>query len=578
MGKWLTATQIEKEALKTFHEWQDIGQGKYAMIFLEVIGCTRLPNKDKSLSSRRKTDPFVCVVYEDTVNFTDQLSNCLSPRWMPWTKRAFILHTVHASSLIYLGVFDWDAVGKHDYIGRVIINVTNFRFHSDYLLHYKLNYSETENKMCGNITVRLRIECPDERSLVLSNVLEYPTPIQVNVRSERKYEVVQATVHGPDKEQGYSIATITACCYELLSFYNFFLHYIYDALITVLLWRGTFTVTVKEKKYCIPLHSMIVFVAGITFVENVKLIVPYFFGSIALLMLTLLELQNRNPSRWHKCKSLQEFLEMVIYADTSKYAQSDIKPGENVYEAMSYMNEVEHDKHSMMVALEEEAKMQAHHYQMLNRFDTDVTNNKKNIIPIAKPLKDTFYPYQKQLESLCWAIRFLRNVLVWKLGYYSFWITASSILLAIAFFIIPWSWIVYKISKILIWIFLGPWMKLIDIYYYDKEKVSRTEKLQRQFYLLLKQQKIEHEKAAKLKDMKSFLFGKYSVNVPIFSSDDLNQTPLAQSSATYRHTNIYDVPTNQKVRIFGQQLVGKMIPVIKGFDQQSPSIVEKKNL
>ena len=36
---------------------------------------------DVSLSSCDKTDTFGCIVYEDTIDYTDYIVDSLSPRW-----------------------------------------------------------------------------------------------------------------------------------------------------------------------------------------------------------------------------------------------------------------------------------------------------------------------------------------------------------------------------------------------------------------------------------------------------------------------------------------------------------------
>ena len=84
-------------------------------------------------------------------------------RWMPWAQRAFCFHIQHTSSQLLLGVLDWDSesgIGKHDSIGRVTIDTTNFRPDTEYLLTYKLygGILKSEREEEGTITVRLRIE------------------------------------------------------------------------------------------------------------------------------------------------------------------------------------------------------------------------------------------------------------------------------------------------------------------------------------------------------------------------------------------------------------------------------------
>jgi hypothetical protein len=137
---WLTREKIEEESMKQSHEWLDIGSGTLGKIFVEIISCDRLPNKDTGGILGNKTDAFVSVVYEDCFTRTDVIDDCLSPRWMPWTRRAFIFNCMHTSSQINLAVFDNDPgpMNNHDFIGRVSVDISNFRPNLMYLLHYNL--------------------------------------------------------------------------------------------------------------------------------------------------------------------------------------------------------------------------------------------------------------------------------------------------------------------------------------------------------------------------------------------------------------------------------------------------------
>ena len=87
------------------------------------------------------TDPFVGIVFEDTMVRTDVIHDSLGPRWMPWSTRAFAFNIAHPSSMLLLGVFDFDAapMQDHDGVGRIVINTANFQSNTSYLLHYALH-------------------------------------------------------------------------------------------------------------------------------------------------------------------------------------------------------------------------------------------------------------------------------------------------------------------------------------------------------------------------------------------------------------------------------------------------------
>lgn len=609
--KWLSDSEIQKEALSPSRAWLDIGSEKYNKIFLEIIGCDNLPNKDKSVDARNKSDCFVSVVYQDVVNFTDVVNDCLSPRWMPWTKRAFILHSMHASSQIYLGVFDYDSLSV-DYIGKITVNLSNFKSHTDYLMQYKLRYSFTDDKNVGNISIRLRIECSNERSLLLST-LGMPKEVYVNVSSEKEHTTVLQTIYGPNAQTGFAIRAISSYLTEILS-YQIILFYISEALYSVLLWRNHYDITIlipfynshpsndtsfinkyfKSIRFDFPLHSILAFIAGITLVENNGLIVPYFFGSIAWLMLALSEFENDNPSPWYKCKHFIEFVTTLISGRSCLFP-TDIKPHEKEKESLEYMSQMEDRKlevqQEAQIAFEENEKMvkeQSQHEIQIAKLDTDISTTNESFF--LAPFKPTLYPIQLMLESICCYLRSIRSILLWKECYYSFWITASSILLFIPSLLIPWNFIMLWISRILVWLILGPWMKLLDIFYFQKmnnltkeERKEQENKLKMNrdaaFYRILKAQKIKHEDAVKLKDMKTFMFGKYSVQVPTFN-DRTSDIPLPTSSAKVLKTDIVtrDNPHVRINRIQGQELYDTMIPLTEDKAAELRKISSTKSL
>lgn len=132
----MTKEEIEEASRQESLHWYDIGSGDLGRAFVEIIGCDGLPNLDSG--GRNKTDAFVALVYEDSTINTDIVSDCLSPRWMPWTKRAFIFHIYHSSSQLFLGIFDYDEslnpADDHDIVGRVSVDLSNLRRDTIYTL------------------------------------------------------------------------------------------------------------------------------------------------------------------------------------------------------------------------------------------------------------------------------------------------------------------------------------------------------------------------------------------------------------------------------------------------------------
>lgn len=212
---WMSKAAIEEEGKRDSFNWVDSGSGRLGRLFLEILACDDLPNLDTGGFLGNKTDAFVSVVFEDSVVTTDIVDDCLSPRWMPWSKRAFIFHMYHSSSQIFLGVFDYDVslnpADDHDLVGRVAVDLSNLRGDTVYILKYNI-YTTAQvsaRKRKGTITIRLRLEIDDERQLLLSS-LEPPAPIYVNSKRRKDFRVVRYTCTGKYDTESYSMQVINS--------------------------------------------------------------------------------------------------------------------------------------------------------------------------------------------------------------------------------------------------------------------------------------------------------------------------------------------------------------------------------
>ena len=139
--RFMTRKEIEHETFSSpSHHWVKAGSGQEGKIFLEVLACDDLPNMDLNVGGVGDvTDAFVTILYEDVLVQTPVIQNELSPRWLPWTQRAFIFYLTNPSSSIYLSVFDYDlGFSGHKPIGRAVINFSNFKPGVVYNLNYNL--------------------------------------------------------------------------------------------------------------------------------------------------------------------------------------------------------------------------------------------------------------------------------------------------------------------------------------------------------------------------------------------------------------------------------------------------------
>ena len=196
------------------------------------------------------------------------------------------------------------------------------------------------------------------------------------------------------------------------------------------------------------------------------------------------------------------------------------------------------------------------------------------------PTRAYLYPIQQYLRVGCIWLRVLKNILVWEECYISFWVTMLSFALSVIVFFIPWSWLIKWTLRIIVWVCLGPWMKIADIYYFshlkeetDEQKKERMNQLQLERQKRLDKQKLDaqvgREKSAKLRDFKQYMFGEHICSVNILKKDRYYDVPLPSSSAEIynpKSKSLGELAMQEagyrRTRVDGQQLVGEIIPEV----------------
>ena len=165
--------------------------------------------------------------------------------------------------------------------------------------------------------------------------------------------------------------------------------------------------------------------------------------------------------------------------------------------------------------------------------------------------------------------------------YFSFWITIISAVLSIAFYFIPLAFLTHWALRLVAWGLFGPWMKLLDIYWYSKlESLSEEEK--KEMELRVNRRRTEgvenakkaartyREDAYKLKEMKQYLFGQFLSSVKSLKMHRHHDIPLPSSTATPIQTDhqklaklAMDEAGRNRTRVTGQTLIGDMVPVVR---------------
>jgi len=612
---WMATKELNEEVMKPSKSFKYLGIGNLAKIYVEILQCDNLPNMEGLSALGNKTDAFVQILYEDCISTTCVIDDCCSPKWMPWTNRAFVLHTNYPSSAIYLGVHDYDRgsalFSDHDFIGRCMVDLTKFRPNTEYLLDYALytNAMKLDRKQNGTIKIRLRIEVDDPRAYILAS-LKIPPTIYVNTNSEKKFKSTRSTVNGDFEESQYSIQTIISALLEAKQ-YKRLIHYIKDIVTSILFWRGTWKLKLRVPKYnsqsttlleklttekecLIPFSSILLFIIAVVVVERPSLLPSASFLITGGVMLQSSTFRNNYQNPWYRCHTFTELLKCLILGSDGQLPPERIEVNQNKEAAdtvaLKWKTLIEKEEEKALkkrLEMEEEQRQLEQDIQEVGGRDTEVATRKKNFalnpLLIVKP---TVHPVQLQIVSLIHVLRFVKNVILWEETYYSFLFTLACFSLALAFLILPWVFLLRWTIRLVVWGLLGPWMKLLDPKIKlenegDKSTVSRLrqslipvkseverEERKKTRELLLDGVRVKNENVVKYRDFKMYMFGKFLTKVPIIRVDRYLDIPLASSSATPREKEpmaLADVALLDAAKDFevGQQLIGEMIPTVK---------------
>lgn len=309
------------------------------------------------------------------------------------------------------------------------------------------------------------------------------------------------------------------------------------------------------------------------------------FFSVERLLVLSAGWRNENPDPWTSCKSFQFFLAAVVFGVPP--SPQTIDP-EQVASAKAKGNEVDYWEVRVKRA-EEKAKRRAEEYRQEQeeylRELSEIGNANEDLIEYSAgfgldPTRAYLFPIQQYLGVTCDFIRVLKNVLTWEESYISFLVSVICFVLSIVVFFVPWAFCIKWLIRIVVWLGFGPWMKLVDMFYFakldssDSEK-ERKNKLQLEREKKLKQHKketqLKREKASKLRDFKQYMFGEHICRVNILKKDRYYDIPLETSSATPYTTKDMRKSLGTLVieeagfgvsRVEGQQLEGDMIPKV----------------
>lgn len=547
---------------------------------------------------------------------------------MPWTRRAFVLHTNYPSSVINIGVFDYDPgtalLNDHDLIGRASVDITNLRSDTEYVLNYTLFNTalmESTRRSFGTIKVslskdihisfrsvvcskvltdffhskmRLRVEVEDPKAYLLAS-LKLPPPIYVNSSCSKDFECVHQTCYGEFNMARYSIDYIAELVDEL-SKYKRVYYYLYAFVRDMLLWRGSHHVTLIGRTLKLPVNSMCMFFMATTVVEKPRLLPSYSFLFLGFVLMTCMGWRNNHPNPWRRCPTFMELLKVLLYGKAAIPQPETISAGENAEEAAQFDNTWKELIESAEKKAADRALEVANEQEMLEKelediggANAEISSNlgpKFSLDPRQVLGKKYLFPVQQTLLLVCESVRFLRNVFLWEESYYSFWVTLVSFILSIVFIFVPWVFLIRWTSRIVAWTLFGPWMKLVDIYITKSDQRSKGDELKAEdadrlgrkklMEKTIQEARIRNELAFKLRAFKQYFFGKFLTKVPILKVDRFIDIPLPSSSArpyvkdsSVLATRAFNSAESMAQKDRGQHLEGVMIPRLKSNEERS---------
>mmetsp|Transcript_37634 Transcript_37634/g.82419 ORF Transcript_37634/g.82419 Transcript_37634/m.82419 type:complete len:1040 (+) Transcript_37634:105-3224(+) len=557
---FLTEEDLIKTAYQPSYCWLEAGSGSLGRVYVEVLRCQGLPNMDAGGALGNLTDAFVSLLYEDALVQTPTIDDCLSPLFMPWVQRAFAFNMMHPLSPLYIAVFDYDAgPTEHDGIGRCVVNLENLKPGVSYTLRYGLYPSTvvTDREVQGTITIRIRIEAPDEKAMLLASRKAIPK-IHVNVKKDKSLAVAKYTLYGSYDEEKYDLTLLRSYVNEIMEYKRRATYSVGDALRSLILWRGQ----VKVGHVKLPLHSLAAYVIATYVVERPHLVPSLMCFLAAWLMLANYTARVQHPSPWRRCRSVQDYVNILSQGKSLRSA-TRIHPQEGEKEARAVE---ESWKHRVDADYEAATKRWEMQQELLNIGDEKIHTEETGLQldPLAR-----LFPIQRRLCGVCNLLRRLNCVITWEDSYTSFWFTATCIGLGVCLFILPTMLLLHWLFRILVW-GLGPWMKFLDLFlvssvaYEDADERRRQQErtlrdIAKDFQAMSRDARVQGEDAFKLKALRMLRFGQYIAKVPERNITRHYDYPLAESFARPYTKKKVKGWEDRKVQP-GQKLHGRMIP------------------
>ncbi|CAB9526353.1 expressed unknown protein [Seminavis robusta] len=572
---YLTPKELKLETHKPSRQWVQGGsrEGSLGRLYVEILSCHDLPNVDRGETLGNKTDAFCSLVYGDTMVQTDLIDDELSPHWMPWTQRAFVLNMSEGwpnpyGQLLYIGVFGYKRkpIRRHRPIGRIEIHPLHFQRDTLYELEYNLykDSHKAHRRAQGTVRIRLRIEMDDERAAFLASFKSALNPlkprIHINVNTKKSWAVAQFTARGEyNDEEKFQLGVLQGYIDEIIQGYLSRLIYaLRDGSHSLIFWQAhnQLHLSIPGGVVVFPLYSLLTFVMGLLVVEHPQYILGILCFAASLFLFAQMEHRNRNPSPWKRCNSFGHYVRILLNQQPIRFERIEANQGweETQAQESAFRARVESEREFFQKkeAVEKELE-KLEHSAHIDTKSTDL---------IQLELLVVLGKVQGIIGNICRLLRFADTIITWEESDLSFLLTVALFVTGSTILFLPWAFLLKWTGRILVIVLFGPQNHLIHVLYIQK-RTNDEQKLRNLFRHRIHQVRCHLEEITRLKVFRQSVFGKYSIAVPSILWTPHRDYPNPTSTAKYQGTRMQDnLPGKEKIKgaAIGQFIVGKMIP------------------
>lgn len=324
-----------------------------------------------------------------------------------------------------------------------------------------------------------------------------------------------------------SLESIDKYLNELLD-YQVHLEDIFGAFLTVILWRGHFPLNFCSFTVKAPFHSMIAFTWAILLSYDFDRFGSFLCFSLAWILFATLEVQRKNPNPWKRPRTYIDLLGTFVF--NKPVARHIIAENENIEETMLYDERYEYQMKFRRACMEESVKRQELEQQKLLKEEKELDKQSRDKVMALSlgpsrlylaPFEDILAPVQKMLYEWCVYSRCISSVVTWSDSVVAFWIASVALLASFLLFFVPWTFLFRWGFRIVSIALLGPWMKLVDIFFiqsddddsmpYEERKAKMEVEMQERYDFIVGDSRIRRifkERRMKIRDMEKYLFGK----------------------------------------------------------------------